>query len=402
MTPTSTLTRHSRYDAVVVGARCAGAATALLLARRGLRVLAVERSRHGSDTLSTHALMRAGVLQLHRWGVLPAIVAAKTPPITRTAFHYGDEVVEVEIRPRDGVDALYAPRRTVLDALLQEAAWSAGAEVLFGARVVDLPRDGDGRVRGAAVQGPDGAVEEVAADLVIGADGLRSTVARLVDAETLVRGRHASGVIFGYWPDLPVEFTHWHYRPGMGAGVIPTNDGRVCLFVSTSSDRYRDELRTDLEGSYRRLVAELDPELAAALPDSFAPGSLRAFTGAPGHLRRSSGPGWALVGDAGYFKDPITAHGMTDALRDAELLARAVCRGGEDALSAYQAERDELARPFLEISDRIAAYDWTLEEVKPLHMAMSREMNREVALLLELDREHAPEDARGADLARSA
>src|SRR5262249_41701144 len=107
-----------RYDAVIVGARVAGAATAMLLARAGMRVLTIERSAHGSGPLSTHALMRAGVLQLHRWGVLDRIVTAGTPPIRRTTFHYGAEAISVAIQERDGVDALYAPRRTVLDATL--------------------------------------------------------------------------------------------------------------------------------------------------------------------------------------------------------------------------------------------------------------------------------------------
>ena len=106
---------HSRYDVVVVGARPAGAGTALLLARQGARVLMIDRGRYGADTLSTHALMRGGVLQLARWGVLPRIVEAGTPPVGTATFIYGDESLEVAVKPSDGVDALYAPRRTVLD-----------------------------------------------------------------------------------------------------------------------------------------------------------------------------------------------------------------------------------------------------------------------------------------------
>ncbi|MDX1390643.1 MAG: FAD-dependent monooxygenase, partial [Acidobacteriota bacterium] len=121
-----------KYDAVVVGARVAGASTAMLLAQSGLKVLVVERGRYGSDTLSTLALMRGGVLQLARWGVLDAVREAGTPPIHATSFHYGDDVVEVAIKPRDGVDALYSPRRTVLDRLLADAAVEAGAEIRYG------------------------------------------------------------------------------------------------------------------------------------------------------------------------------------------------------------------------------------------------------------------------------
>src|SRR5262245_25194134 len=130
-----------RYDAIIVGARVAGAATAMLLARAGMRVLVVERSAPGSDTLSTHALMRAGVMQLHRWGVLDRVVKAGTPPIRKTTFHYGSEVFSVAIKERDGVDALYAPRRTVLDAALAGAAREAGADVVHRATVTGLLYD---------------------------------------------------------------------------------------------------------------------------------------------------------------------------------------------------------------------------------------------------------------------
>jgi 2-polyprenyl-6-methoxyphenol hydroxylase-like FAD-dependent oxidoreductase len=120
---------RDRYDAIVVGARCAGAATAMLLARQGLSVLLVDRDRHGSDTLSTLALMRAGVLQLHRWGLLDRVLGAGTPKIKFTSFVYGDETITLPIKLRDGVDALYAPRRTLLDALLADAAAVSAAAV---------------------------------------------------------------------------------------------------------------------------------------------------------------------------------------------------------------------------------------------------------------------------------
>src|SRR5262245_36511639 len=138
--------RAHDYDVVIVGARCAGAATALLLARRGLRVLAIDRGRHGSDTVSTHALMRAGVLQLARWGVLDAVKAAGTPVVRSTSFHYGDDVVTVQIKPHNDVEGLYAPRRTVIDRLLVDAARRAGAEIVFDTQLVDLVRDVHDRV----------------------------------------------------------------------------------------------------------------------------------------------------------------------------------------------------------------------------------------------------------------
>src|SRR4029453_12858161 len=118
----------------------AGAATAMLLARRGLRVLAVDRGAYGTDTLSTHALMRAGVLQLARWGLLDRIEAAGTPRVRRTVFHYPDDVVDIPINPAADVPALFAPRRTVLDRVLVDAAADAGADVRHRVRLVDLLR----------------------------------------------------------------------------------------------------------------------------------------------------------------------------------------------------------------------------------------------------------------------
>src|SRR5215218_118870 len=179
-----------RYDAVIVGARCAGAATAMLLARAGARVLLVDRGTYGSDTLSTHALMRGAVLQLHRWGVLPAIVAAGTPPVHSTTFSYAAQDVVVAIEPKFGVSALFAPRRALLDRLLVDAAADSGAEVSYGIRVDDLVTDSFGRVRGITAIG-GGSRRHVEADIVVGADGLYSTIAQRAGAAKVVEGRHA-------------------------------------------------------------------------------------------------------------------------------------------------------------------------------------------------------------------
>ncbi|MEJ2206087.1 MAG: FAD-dependent monooxygenase, partial [Gemmatimonadota bacterium] len=173
---------RDHYDVIIAGARASGAPTAMLLARRGLRVLVVDPVPRGRDTLSTHALMRSGVLQLHRWGLLDRVRAAGTPAAEDTTFDYGDETIVVPIKPKHGVRALYAPRRTVLDPILVDAASEAGAHVRFGLAVRDLQRDADGRVRGVWLHGPDHPSREVSADLVVGADGIHSRVARLVKA----------------------------------------------------------------------------------------------------------------------------------------------------------------------------------------------------------------------------
>jgi flavin-dependent dehydrogenase len=368
---------RARFDAVVVGARVAGAATALLLVRAGLRVLVVERSRRGSDTLSTHALMRAGVMQLHRWGVLPRLLAAGTPPIRRTTFHYSSEPVVVDIKDRDGVDALFAPRRTLLDVVLADAAVESGAQVLYGTTVREILRGSTGRVQGVLLTDEAGRQHRVEADIVIGADGARSTVAGAVDAQVLVEGKSPGSYIYAYWEGLELDGTHWYYAPGVAAGAIPTNEGLSCVFVGMPPGRYRAQPAVPLDALFQQIASECHPGLARALGGARRVGKYFPFAGRAGFLRQPWGDGWALVGDAGCFKDPITAHGITDALRDAELLARAVIRGTTGALADYQAARDSFAVEFLELSDRIASFDWDLDSVGVLHHQLSRLMARE-------------------------
>lgn len=373
---------RSRYDAVIVGARAAGAATAMLLARRGLRILLVDAGTYGSDTLSTHALMRAAVLQLSRWGVLPCLELEGTPRIHRTVFHYQDEVVAVPIKPKDGVPALFAPRRTVLDRVLVDAAVEAGAEVRHRVRLVDIVKSRAGRVEGVVLQAADGEGVEVRADVVVGADGIRSTTARLVGAPVTRWGRYASATLYGYWQDLPGDAYHWYWSSGAAAGEIPTDGGLTLLFASISAQRFAARARTGVEAAYRSLLAEAAPELAERLSRARLTGSLSGFPGQPGFVRRPWGAGWALVGDAAYFRDPATAHGISDALRDAELLANALAEGGEKALSRYEATRDALATPFFELTDRIASFEWDTPELKSLHHSLSDEMKRETTAIL--------------------
>jgi 2-polyprenyl-6-methoxyphenol hydroxylase-like FAD-dependent oxidoreductase len=366
------------YDVIIVGARCAGAATAMLLARRGVRVLAVDRGRYGSDTVSTHALMRAGVAQLSRWGVLDAIESAGTPVVRSTSFHYGDEVVTVHIKPQPGMDGLYAPRRTVIDRLLVDAAREAGAEVAFETQLVDLVRDADARVCGVRVRDGRDREQQLSAELVIGADGVHSTVARLAGASTYRTGRHATGVLFNYWSGTGlVDGYHWYYNPGVSAGAIPTNDGHTCIFASVPPARFHELMRRGADAGYRTVLRECSADLLAVVERSTAVDKYRGSGGELGFFRLSHGPGWALVGDAGYFKDPLTAHGMTDALIDADLLAQAVAAGTEAAFAGYQTARDELAVGHFEATDAVASFEWDLPRVKKLHLALSDEMKKE-------------------------
>src|SRR5262245_37793921 len=259
---------RERYDAIVVGARCAGAATAMLLARRGLSVLLFDRDHRGADTLSTLAMMRAGVLQLHRWGLREQVRETGAPDIRSTSFVYGDEVITVPIKPRDGVDALCAPRRRVLDQLLGDAAAAAGAEVRYGPRLADLLRARDGRVTGVILEERGGSLHEIGADIVIGADGLRSTVARKVDAATYREGRHAVGVVYAFWRGLENQGNRWHYRPGTSVGVIPTNDDDSCVFAAMPQQRFHDEIHGNLEAVYRQVLSECAPALAEELAEA--------------------------------------------------------------------------------------------------------------------------------------
>jgi flavin-dependent dehydrogenase len=373
-----------KFDVVVVGARCAGAATAMLLARAGARVLLVDRGVYGTDTLSTHALMRGAVLQLHRWGVLPAIVAAGTPAVRSTTFSYTDQDVTVSIEPRFDVSELYAPRRALLDRVLVDAAANSGVELRYGLRVQDVVTDARGRVRGIVAADGRGRCE-IEADFIVGADGLRSTVAERVGAVNVVTGRYSTGTLYTYWENLSIDGYYWRFQTTASLGAIPTNDGATCVFVSVPARRLADEVRGDKTTAYRRLLHTASSAFDARLDGARMVEPIRGFRGQPGFIKRSTGPGWALVGDAGYFKDTLTAHGITDALRDAELLARAVVAGSEEAFADYEKTRHDLSRRLFEVTDEIASLDWTDEHVQSLHRAFSSEMSREVRALATLE-----------------
>jgi 2-polyprenyl-6-methoxyphenol hydroxylase-like FAD-dependent oxidoreductase len=382
----TTLRPRPSHDVVIVGARAAGAATALLLARAGLDVLVVDRGRYGADTLSTHALMRGGVVQLHRWGLLDAVVGAGTPPVRSTTFSYADDEITVPVKPSHGVDALYAPRRTVLDPILVDAAEALGVTFRFGVRVTDVTRDDRGRVDGISGRDEQGRPVSWRARWVVGADGVHSSIAAAVGAPVEHRGTGVTACIYGYWAGLEAEGYEWYFRPGACAGVIPTNGDLACVFASARPRRVgRGGLR-----AFHDVVAEAAPALPARLARAGAPAGVRSFAGIPGYLRRPYGPGWALVGDAGYWKDPISAHGLTDALRDAELLARAVtgAAGGADeraAMQEYHRIRDEQSLTLFTVVDTVAGLTWTADEIPNLLRRLSVAMTDEVDALTQLD-----------------
>jgi flavin-dependent dehydrogenase len=350
---------------VVVGARCAGAATALLLASAGHDVLLVERNTFPSDTLSTHAIARSGVVQLHRWGLLPAVLAAGTPAIREIVFHGGTGApVTRPVKERLGVDALIAPRRHVLDALLADAAVRAGAHLLTGVTVAGVTCDADGRVTGVVARDDHGDLE-IGARYVVGADGLSSRVARAVGAPITEEFRAGSGAAHyayfaGEWPAM-----EYYVGDRLFAGIFPTNGGEACIWVCSPAERalgFRRAHRT-IDDAFAALVDAASPELGERLrTTAVRTSTVRGTIGLPNHLRRPGGPGWALVGDAGYHRDPITGHGISDAFRDAELLGNALDailagRADErDALAGYERTRDAQLREIFDITCELVTF----------------------------------------------
>ncbi|WP_432476727.1 NAD(P)/FAD-dependent oxidoreductase [Nocardioides sp. GXQ0305] len=384
--------RQAPHDVIVVGGRVAGASTALLLARAGARVQLLERGDHGTDTLSTHGLMRAGVLQLSRWGLLDRVVAAGTPPVRSTTFHFaGQEPLRLSISSRAGVDALYAPRRHLLDQILVDAAADAGADVRHGSRVIGLLHDPDGRVTGVRAVDRTGTGTSLRARYVVGADGVRSPVAAAAGAQLLDRGRHASAVRYTYLRGLGLDGYHWAYGNGAAAGLIPTNGDGHCVFVATSPQRMRTlRLGRSSDAVIDQLVGLAAPDLREPVARATRVGHHHGWAGTPGFARQPWGPGWVLVGDAGHYQDPIGTHGITDALRDAELASGALLealsddRGEAAALTAYHRVRDLVSRDLFEVTDEIASYSWEVADVRHLLRRLSAAMAAEVELLAAL------------------
>jgi flavin-dependent dehydrogenase len=364
----SQITSDLTSDVVVVGARCAGAATAMLLARAGHDVLLLERSGLPSDTTSTHSLVRGGMVQLARWGLLDAVVASGAPPIRTVDFYRYDggrsRAARHAVKEKAGVDHLLAPRRHVLDRILAEAAVAAGASLFDRASVRDVVLDRHGRATGVRVVAEDGSLLGIRARLVIGADGLTSRVARQVGAPIVERHAPGGVCLYTYVGDVPWAGFELHVDERRFAGVFPTHDDQAAVFLMLPTE----EAGRLLHAGSRRTQVWFD-FLAAAAPDlaeRVASGSVRAplrgTVSLPQHVRRAAGPGWALVGDAGYHRDPITAHGMTDAFRDAELLATAAHRlltgraAEHEALATYQRQRDAALAPTFALTRELAAF----------------------------------------------
>ncbi len=346
------------YDAIVVGARCAGSPTAMLLARWGYRVLLLDKARFPSDTLSVHYVHQPGGASLKRWGLLDRVVASNCPPVRRQRLDFGGLVLEGSPPPIDGVADGFAPRRTVLDKLLVDAAAAAGAEVRERFTVDELVMDGD-RVTGVRGHAAGGAAVTEAARLVVGADGLHSSVARAVEAPAYETRPVFTCAYYAYWDDFPVQGAELYVRPDRMLLAGPTNDGQTLAIIYWPVAAFH-EIRTDIERHFLAAL-ELVPNLAERARAGKRAERFRGTADLPNFYRRPHGPGWALVGDAGYHKDPITAQGITDAFRDAELLAAAIDDGFAgrrplaEALAGYERARNAATMPIYELTSQFAA-----------------------------------------------
>jgi flavin-dependent dehydrogenase len=352
------------YDVIVVGARCAGSPTAMLLARQGYRVLLVDRATFPSDTISGHYIHQTGVARLERWGVLERIVQSNCPPITQATFDLGPFALTGSAPPAGSIAAAYAPRRTVLDKILVDAAVEAGAELREGFSIQEIVRDGD-RVVGIRGQAAGGASVTETARIVVGADGRHSRVARAVGPAEYHAQPTLTCAYFSYWSDIPIKGIELYPRDHRMIGAFPTNDGLVCVFVQWPRRDFH-VFRADLEANYLATI-DLIPGLAERVRSGRRVERITG-TGDLGNLfRKPYGPGWALVGDAGYHLDPVTGQGITDAFRDAELLAAAIDSGlsgrqpADDALADYEQQRNEAAMPAYDFACDLA----TLEPPTP-------------------------------------
>ncbi|MGH9230608.1 MAG: NAD(P)/FAD-dependent oxidoreductase [Acidimicrobiales bacterium] len=380
-------TSQRRHDVVVVGARAAGAATALLLARMGHDVAVLERAQFPSDTISTHSISRSGVVQLARWGLLDRVLASGAPAIRQVTFHAAGESVTRRVKHRAGVDHLVAPRRRVLDTIVADAAEAASANVRFGVTVTGVRQEG-GRVVGVTARDRAGEPLELDARFVVGADGLRSRVARSVGASVDVAGHSNGATHYAYYAGPIWGGNEFFLADGTFAGVFPTNDGEACIWVCSSVDRAETTRRraSSPADALDRMLAEAAPDLAARLRGGHRRSPLRGALRLPYQVRQAFGPGWALVGDAGYHRDAITGHGISDAFRDAELLAVALDRAlrGEvydtAALAGYQRQRNEALREIFDITCALASYPPMAEFVE-LQRRLSGAIEKEAAVL---------------------
>ncbi len=376
------------YDVAIVGARCAGAALALMLAREGLKVLMIDRARFPSDTMSGHFIQPAGVSCLRRLGLLEALETLGAPAQNTMTVDFGPVVLSG--RPTaapDGTSAAYAPRRYLFDPMLADAAVAAGAELREAVSFVE-PLIEDGRVTGMWVQGDSGHLEAVRARLVVGADGKRSRFARMVGAQAYDSQPAAGCMYYAYWSgfDTDANITRLFVRDGLFAVAVPSNDDLTFVGFSWPHAQFA-RVRSNIGKAYHEAAATL-PWIADRLASATQAERFVGTGDLDGFFRTASGPGWALLGDAGYHKDPITAQGMTDALLHAEMLATAIVAGFSEGGSldavadavrpaprregAADVRADLRPRPARAAAARDGRADWRFGERSARHARLPR------------------------------
>jgi flavin-dependent dehydrogenase len=361
------------YDAIIVGARCAGSPTAMLLARKGYRVLVVDRATFPSDTFRNHGIMYPGVRKLREWGLLDRVLATNVPLVRRVTQDMDDFSLTGTLPVVDGLGGLYAPRRKYLDNILVEAAVEAGAELREGFAVRELVWDGD-KVVGIRGRSHGGALVEARAPIVIGADGQYSMVARSVQAPRYNERPVLSWSYYSYWADVPIDDFLFYRQDDAVMLSFPTNDGLACVAIQAPPETFA-AFRTDIEGNFARMLDRF-PALAARVHQGRRAERFQGTGDMTNFFRKPFGPGWALVGDAGYHKDPITGQGISDAFRDAALLAEAVDAGLSgnapllDALAVYEARRNAAAFPSYEANIQAITFGPLPAEVLGLRAAL--------------------------------
>ena len=363
------------YDAIVIGARCAGSPTAMLLARKGHRVLLVDKATFPSDTMSTHLVHPPGVAALERWGLLDRLEATGCPPVERYSFDFGPVSVAGSPQPIDGVARAYGPRRTILDKVLVDAAAEAGAEVREDFTVEEIVTE-DGAVTGIRGHAKGGDTVTEKAGVVIGADGKHSLLAKTVEPEAYNERPSQLAMYYAYWSDLPVSGFETTIRAEnrRGWAALPTHDGLTCMPFGWPVEEFKAN-RGDIEGNFFEAI-DLAPEFAERVRGAKRETKFVGSAELPGYFRKPFGPGWVLVGDAGYHKNPITAMGINDAFRDAELVADALGdafsekRPFDEGMTAYQRTRDEAAMPVYEFTAEFASMEPPPPEMQQLIGAM--------------------------------
>jgi 2-polyprenyl-6-methoxyphenol hydroxylase-like FAD-dependent oxidoreductase len=342
---------EDRFDVIVVGARCAGAPLATLLARQGLKVAIVERASFPKDTLSTHIFQAAAINFLRRLGVLDAVLETGARPCSKVDLRQEDFRSAFELEPRPGDEGgLMCVRRFVLDPILLEGATDAGAEALMSTNVTGLVYDG-GRVAGVKVRS-GGQDRRMTAKLVVGADGRNSTVAELAGAR---KYNVVPGQRFGYWgyfenadPELKQSLIY-HRWDGRFVIAMPT-DGDLYLVIELPEPSFLPDFRADREAAFMAHMRACEP-VADVLHDAQRVGKLLGMIKFECFFRESAGPGWALAGDAGHFKDPAPGQGISDAFRQVEALAPAIL----GAIDESPATLDAAVREWAQWRDRDAA-----------------------------------------------